>query len=958
MRSSTRAIAIILLSLAAVACGGSQGPAGPQGPAGEAGAQGPPGQNGINGTSPDGGALSLLGTISGVVTAKATGQPLANVAVLGVAGTLPAGDAGDPGGALSATTASDGTFSFTKVPVGAYTLGFTRTGYTAMSLPGVGVTVSGGTNLAVALATDTTSSDGMAVTVQNNLNAGYGASVTLTANATAPDANGATLTYAWKQTGGTPAKGLSGANTNAITFTTLNLSDVKLEGQTNVVLAGADGGFVPGRFGPMGISQDETGAYGFQVTVTDPAGHSVTASASVGATATSTGLQNVPIGIPVFLQGDNLNDAGAWAQSTWNWTLDTSGATGSKAEIQNGTSQFPSFTPDVIGDYKVTESVSGKTMTIYAGTYDGVSGGTTQGSGNDYQAQGCTACHNGPTTIPYAGTPNPPPNMFTPWSASNHGTTFARYIDGQIGQEFGPSCYQCHTLGSNAAKSVANGGFDDQASKDGWTQPSPLASGDYANLVSSKPDLAQLANVQCENCHGPQKTDAHPLQTGARISFSEEVCGSCHESAPFNTKAGDWKQSAHAKLTIAISEGLASGGHCSRCHTGQGFSQYAQQLQETGWPNNLYPATSAGYLTSDGKVAAFTGTTQTNAATPASLAALGLTPQTVEPQTCQACHDPHDALGLPSQLRIYDSLPNGLPNGMGPITGAGAGAICMACHNTRNGETDDTTASTLSSTAAIGRAGHDGPQTDMLYGVNAYFVPVSNPSPHLAVKDTCAGCHYAVPNAALTAAGEKTSHSFVADLSICTACHATGSTLVDGAGLQGGVKSQMAALDRLIFAKIADALAAAVTANTSYTASAQDTATGNYLCAAAGTGTPTFKFTAAPAAATITEPQPVAKWRSLNTIWFPMSTLSGTTECTSAGALATTTYNGTAPLSVGLASVKTGATPAFVFVANGILTKAISNEAMIHNDESWGIHNLPFTQTVIDNTTTQLNTLP
>jgi hypothetical protein len=30
---------------------------------------------------------------------------------------------------------------------------------------------------------------------------------------------------------------------------------------------------------------------------------------------------------------------------------------------------------------------------------------------------------------------------------------------------------------------------------------------------------------------------------------------------------------------------------------------------------------------------------------------------------------------------------------------------------------------------------------------------------------------------------------------------------------------------------------------------------------------------------------------------------------------------------------------------------------MLHNDESWGIHNLPFTQTVIANTTTQVNAL-
>lgn len=866
------------------------------------------------------------------------------------------GDAGPPAGALTATTAADGTFSLTKVPVGAYTFAFSRTGYNTMTLAGVGVTVSGGTNLAVALATNTTSSDGMAVTVQNNLAAGYGAPVTLTATTTAPDADAAALTYSWTQTGGTAAT-ITGANTNAISFTTLTLASTKLEGNQNLVINNTDGGFVPGRFGTMGISQDETGNYGFSVTVTDPAGHTVTASASVWATATSTGLSNVPLGIPVYLQGDNLNDAGAWTQSTWNWSLSVAGASGSKATLANATSQFPSFTPDVTGTYVVTESVAGKSLTIYAGDYDGISGGSTAGTGNDYEVQGCTGCHNGPTTIPYAGVPNPPPDMFTPWATTNHATTFARYIDGQAGQEFGPACYQCHTLGTNAAKSTPNGGFDDEATKDSWTQPAPLATGDYASLVTSKPDLAQLANVQCENCHGPQKSSAHPDQTVARINFSEEVCASCHGELPFATKASQWKQSGHAKLSIAISEGLESGAYCGRCHTAQGFIQYAQQLKEA-WPNNQYPSTSAGYLTSDGNVATYSGTTQTNAATPASLAALGLTPAQVEPQTCQSCHDPHDTAGLPFQLRLYDTLPNGLPNGQGPIAGVGAGATCMACHNTRDGESDDSTASTLSGTTALGRGPHDPPQTDVLFGVNAYFVPVSNPSPHLAVKDTCVGCHYAIPNAAEAALKQTNNHSFIADLSICTTCHGTGSTLVDGAALQGDIQGQMLTLDKLIFSKIADAMTAAITANTSFIASAEDTSTGNYLCAAAGTTAPVFTFTSAPSAANMTEPQPVQKWRAITTVWAPMSTLKGTTECASTGALATTTYNGTAPLAFTLSSVKTGATPAVIFVANGIIAKAIWNEALIHDDETWGIHNLPFTQSVISNTTTQLQTLP
>ncbi len=858
-------------------------------------------------------------------------------------------------GAVTGTTANDGTLTLASLPIGGYTLTAQRSGYTSTTTA-VGVSTAGPTSVALALATNATSSDGMAIVLKSNLLAGYGAPVQLAAKVTAPDADAAGLIYSWKQTGGTPAV-LTGTNTSTLSFTTLTLASTKLEGNLNLTLNGVTGAFVPGRFGPMGISPDETGNYGFQLTVTDPAGHTATASATVEATSPSPGLADVPIGLPMFLQGDNISDAGAitladggWAQTSWSWALTT--PTGSAATLANATTQFPSFTPDVPGSvHDHRAGVAGKTLTIYAAAFDGVSGGATPDTGNDYAVQGCTACHNGPTTIPYAGTPNAPPDMFTPWSKTAHAGAFSSYIDGQIGQEFGQDCLQCHTLGTNAAKTVPNDGFDDVATKDGWSFPSPLASGDNATLVSTKPDLAQLANVQCESCHGPQKAGSHPLGTNARISYSNEVCASCHGDQTFHTKGAQWKQSPHADLALAMQEGVSS--NCGRCHSSQGFSQYSQQLAAS---TGQYASGSAGYLTSDGNPATFSGTTQTNVATTASLTNLGLTTATIEPQTCQGCHDPHDTAGNPFQLRLYDTLPAGLPDGQGAISGVGAGAVCMACHNTRNGETDDSTAATLSTTAGVSRAGHDGPQTDMLFGVNAYFVPTRNPSPHLAVTDTCVGCHEELPNAQEVAAGQTTNHSFIADLSICSSCH--GSSGVNGAALQGAVQSQMLALDNLIFTKVAKAFATAVTTNTSYAIQALDTATGNYLCAAAGTGTPAFTFTAAPVAATITEPQPVQKWRTLGTglWWAPPQALSGTPECTSSGALvAGVTYNGTATLQVAPGSATSGGV--VVISVASVLARAMSNESLLHNDETWGIHNLPFTQLVITNTTTQLNAL-
>ena len=930
---------------------GAQGKAGQAGEAGSPGKQGPPGTTVDGGTTSEEGGINAVGSIVLTVTALADGAPLS-----GAQATLSPGTA-------TGITSGTGTLMLPSIPVGGYTLTVTRTGYVATTVP-VGISTAGPTSVAIALGTSEGSADGMSITLKSNLLAGYATPVQIVAEVTAPDADASALNYAWTQTGGSPAT-LTGATTSTLSFTTLTLASVKNEGQLNLHIDNlADSGaYVPGRFGPMGISPDETGNYAFQLTVTDPVGHSVSASVSVQATAPSTGLRNVPIGLPVFMQGDNgvdggyLAAAGGWAQTTWSWKF--TAPTGSTATLANATSQFPSFTPDITGSYVIAESVAGKTTTVYATTFIGIAGLVgTPGSGDDFKVQRCTLCHKAATTIPYPPVSvNTPPDMFTPWATTKHATAFSDYIDGEAGQGFGPTCFQCHTLGTNAAKIASNGGFDDEAKKVGWSEPSPLKTGNYAALVAADPDLAQLTNVQCENCHGPVNTSVMGVDDTAAVSFSEEVCTSCHGNEPFNPKGAQWKQSSHAKLNIAISEGLGSASHCGRCHTGQGFAQYAQQLNET---TGQYPSTALGYLTSDGLAATVVAGVQTNVSTPATLGALGITAAAVQPQTCQACHDPHNAANLPFQLRVYDVLPAGLPNGIGPIAGVGAGATCMACHNTRNGETDDSTATALSATAAMSSRGpHLPPQTDNLFGVNAYFMPISNPSPHLAVTDTCVGCHYAIPNAEERALGQTTNHSFVADTTMCTTCHGTGSGLVDGVGIQDGVKAQMATLDTLIYTKVADLLKAAVTANGSYTVSAQDTLTGNYLCAAASAKAPVFAFTLAPVASTITEPLPVQKWRTLeNPLWWKIPGLTGTLECTSAGALATTTYNGTAPLAIGEYGAVTGAASTPVFVANSIIAKAMSNEAIVHNDGSWGIHNLPFTQTLISNTMAQLNTLP
>jgi len=89
-------------------------------------------------------------------------------------------------------------------------------------------------------------------------------------------------------------------------------------------------------------------------------------------------LQNVPIGIRQFLMGDG------GTQTTWNWSLDVTGAKGSNATLAGATAQFPTSSR-CCGSYKLTEAVSTKTLTMVAGNW--------RGEMINYPTS-CQTCHN------------------------------------------------------------------------------------------------------------------------------------------------------------------------------------------------------------------------------------------------------------------------------------------------------------------------------------------------------------------------------------------------------------------------------------------------------------------------------------------------------------------------------------------------------------------------------------
>lgn len=754
--------------LLALGCAGSDGAAGSQGPGGPAGTSGTKGDNGSKGdTGPKGdvgakgdtgakgaqgdtGAKgdkgdtpALVGTLTITVTDSATPpNPLAGVEVASVDGSLKGG-----------VTDANGEYTYTNVPLGSYTLLFHAANWLDKTVDGVGVVVNATTNVATQLAFDVAGTPGPTIAVSGNPLAGYGTSVTLKATVT-PGDPADKLTYQWKQTAGTLAT-LAGDTTASLTFTTRAWKDAKV-----VPLA---------RFGMLGINPDEANHYTFSLTVTDDKGHTTTSSVLVQSTWQTAGLANVPIGIPEYLQGDSFGSDLITPQKTWNWTIDVTGAAGSKATVTGPTTQFPSFTPDLAGTYVLKESVANKTITVYAGKWTGV-----MDPGGQSDQDGCTGCHQEGGLAPA---------VFPDWKKTAHYSAAQRKMDGIATASFPRSCMTCHTVGDSPV--ADNGGFDDAEAKDGYKYPAKAKAGNWDDLQTNHKTVGKLAGIQCESCHGPQDSKAHPKGVDARRSWSAEVCASCHQESPHHYFPGQWSSAGHSNLELALEEATWEGrgttsGHCGRCHSAQGFAQYATQLAG-GY---------TGVLTKDGKPEAAcvgVGCVPANRIDQAWATTNGLTRASVQPQTCAACHDPHDATN-PAQLRIYDTAPAGLPNGMGKITNAGTGLICMTCHNTRNGEHSDFVAKPSATSFS---ASHVPAQTDVLYGFNAYWVPRYNPSAHLAVGDTCVGCHVKTPTATEAAAGQTGNHAFKTDTTICASCHAAG---VNGEALQASYQAQLDAL--------------------------------------------------------------------------------------------------------------------------------------------------------------------
>jgi hypothetical protein len=348
--------------------------------------------------------------------------------------------------------------------------------------------------------------------------------------------------------------------------------------------------------------------------------------------------------------------------------------------------------PDVVGQYVVSLSL-GATGAGSTNVTINITGATYLG------ATACAACHSG--FFPGIA------SIYPTYTNTEHASFFTLAIQGLESTHYNSSCIQCHTVGYDTNSAAANdGGFFDIAQEVGWTFPATWSPTNWTGMPST---LQDLGNIQCENCHGPGSehvrfTGGYPANTNAiAVSYGAGDCAQCHDDVPTHYYYAEWTNSAHALMTRTPS-GSASRIACVRCHTAPGF---------------------INYVANEGSTTPYT----TNYA--------------FEAVTCQACHDPHNAAD-PFQLRTPTSV--ALSDGT-LVTNAGVGGFCFNCHTSRNGSVTNSLVeypalqSTWNGGSSFGT--HDGPQADMLEGVNAvtYGQQIAQAPHALVVSNTCVGCH-------------------------------------------------------------------------------------------------------------------------------------------------------------------------------------------------------------------------
>ncbi len=454
----------------------------------------------------------------------------------------------------------------------------------------------------------------------------------------------------------------------------------------------------------------------------------VTRMALPASTEYSGGMNTVGIGTPVYLEVDVSSSFPISTITNITFTLTQKPNLLSQAFITNSPlptnlgvyEPFDQTIYQVAGRALIRPDVtSGGRPYIVTATVSTLTNGTTNvtfsfNAGTYLGYEACSYCH-GPQ-----GGPGGAGDKLSFWTNTAHASIFTQGIGGYNGS-YSVSCLKCHTVGydTNAA-SLADGGFYATSLLEGWTFPTipTIPSGsNWSSMQTNFPMTAGLANIQCENCHGP--ASEHFLAAGntnaagwPRINVTTNAsgdCNQCHDAPTHHVYGTEWYVSLHAVgSTIPVG---ATRDQCAQCHTATGFVTALNNSTNIGVTN---------FATTNTPLAAI---------------------------TCQACHEPHGQTLPANNPHLIRTL-NTITFGDGSVvTNGGESQLCMACHHSRDGgATNNVTQYALGRPTWSGGSSfgpHDGPQGEIIEGVNAitYGQTFPNSAHRQTVTNVCVGCH-------------------------------------------------------------------------------------------------------------------------------------------------------------------------------------------------------------------------
>lgn len=258
----------------------------------------------------------------------------------------------------------------------------------------------------------------------------------------------------------------------------------------------------------------------------------------------------------------------------------------------------------------------------------------------------------------------------------------------------------------------------------------------YQFWIGSTLVLALATLVSCEGPAGP----AGPAGQDGNVT-----CLECHATDVIETKEAEFTLSAHSSGAIAVdyAGGRAS---CARCHSHEGFVQYANTGSVLGDITN---------------------------------------PSAWECKTCHGLHKTFETDDF--ALRLADPVVANFDETV-TMDLNGNSNLCANCHQSRTAEPNVASPGTEFRISSTHYGPHHGPQANVLYGAGFAEIPGSIAYPeagsgnHLS-QASCVGCHMYDQTDATGG------HSFWPNKAACNSCH-NGTELTDDFNY-GGVQTEV-----------------------------------------------------------------------------------------------------------------------------------------------------------------------